>query len=389
MGYKIIPSAPLVHPVFPTSFNMSAGLVQLDPRIRSPIKIKPFRECLIQKCVRHFDINKVGDDTHLSFFEMAGAFEVGDFNDIKTISNIWNFLIKNLRIDSNKIWVTAFNKEIIYDKKIELPENLKKFLFKIAGKHLVYGDKNTNFWTQGGGAEFSDNIKLCGPQVEFFYDRGINKKCKKKNCNPLCPCERFMEIGNCLLIYYYIDPSQNKLAVEKLANPSTEVVIGLERCTSIVEETNDIYKSSLFRRIAKIFDKSQTLNIDQKIIIDHLKSLCFIFSEGKITISKEGRGRVIRTLVRRLLNSFYILDLNQYIYIPKLIQEVMNTYEKGYPEIRTTEKIVENVIFEHELLYKKSIRRGIRNIKRLGILQTDLIWKNFGIPERLAKKILC
>ena len=67
----------------------------------------------------------------------------------------------------------------------------------------------------------------------------------------------------------------------------------------------------------------------------------------------------------------------------------MNTYEKGYPEIRTTEKIVENVIFEHELLYKKSIRRGIRNIKRLGILQTDLIWKNFGIPERLAKKILC
>jgi len=88
LGYKIIPSAPLVHPAFPTSFNMSAGLIQLDPKIRSPKKIKPLKECLIQKCVRHFDINKVGDNTHLSFFEMAGAFEVGNFDEVETVSNI-------------------------------------------------------------------------------------------------------------------------------------------------------------------------------------------------------------------------------------------------------------------------------------------------------------
>ena len=368
---------------------MSAGLVQLDPRIRSPIKIKPFRECLIQKCVRHFDINKVGDDTHLSFFEMAGAFEVGDFNDIKTISNIWNFLIKNLRIDSNKIWVTAFNKEIIYDKKIELPENFKKFLFKIAGKHLIYGDKNTNFWTQGGGAEFSDNIKLCGPQVEFFYDRGINKKCKNKNCNPLCPCGRFMEISNILLIKYFFNRG-GSLTISDLLNPATEAVIGIERCTQITEKVGDIYQTKLFSPLINFF-KDQGLNREIKTIVDHSKALCFILAEEKILPAKNERGRIIRTLVRKLLSSFYILDLRVENYLPKLINKISSMYKISYPEIKKCKTNVLGITYNHEKIYKKTLNNGLKELSKLECVNSNIdkgtfYWEKYGLPPGLFYK---
>jgi len=102
-GYKKIDSAPLVHPAFPTSFNMSAGLVQLDPRIRMPTKSSPLKECLVQKCVRYFDINRVGDNNHLSFFEMAGAFEVVEIN--KSLKGK-TFMNNNSELfDRNKIMV--------------------------------------------------------------------------------------------------------------------------------------------------------------------------------------------------------------------------------------------------------------------------------------------
>ena len=123
-GYKKIDSAPLVHPAFPTSFNMSAGLVQLDPRIRMPTKSNPLKECLVQKCVRYFDINRVGDNNHLSFFEMAGAFEVVEINIEQTILNVWEFLTAKLQINPLNLWITMFDKDIVVDKEISLSDDL-------------------------------------------------------------------------------------------------------------------------------------------------------------------------------------------------------------------------------------------------------------------------
>ena len=199
LGYSLLQSAPLIHPLFPMSFNMSAGLVQLDPLIRGKKKIDLLKQCVIQKCFRYFDLDKIGDDTHLSFFEMAGAFEIGKFEDKETIERLYFFLTNILGINPEKLFITSFDQDQIANKKIVLDSHLKDFLTSLVGERVIYGSEESNFWKQGGGAVFMDNMRLCGPSIEFFYDLG-KKDCTNNKCNPFCSCGRFIEISNTLLI---------------------------------------------------------------------------------------------------------------------------------------------------------------------------------------------
>lgn len=393
-GFKIIPSSPLVHPAFPTSFNMSVGMVQLDYKIRLPKKIEPSEECLIQKCVRYFDINKVGDKGHLSFFEMAGAFEVVDFDYKKTITDTWCFLTEKLDIDPQELWITAFNKDKVVDKTIALPQEVKEFLPSLGAKSIVFGNQETNLWKQGGGVELTDNTRLCGPQVEFFYDQGEDKGCGKKECNPFCDCGRFLEICNILFIAYYIDYNQ-KQTLKKLINASTEVVIGIERTALAIENKSDIFETSYFAPLVKII--SQNLTQDVKIIIDHLKSLTFILAEEKILPTKKDRGKIVRTLIRNLLTSCYVLKLDPQRYLPLLIDEVIRLYQKPYSEIKNAKNRVLEVVFNQEEEYQKTLTRGknqIRryleknNLKKIGPQEKEYFWKNFGVPEKLIEQLV-
>lgn len=169
---------------------------------------------------------------------MAGAFEIIDFDEKKTILDIWQFLTEKLKINPKKLWITAFDKDKVADKTISLSKELKDYLAVLVEDRLVFGNQETNLWSQGGGAELTDNIKLCGPQIEFFYDFGKNKDCDKKSCNPFCDCNRFLEISNTLFIKYYIDFKQEP-KLKELINPSTEAVIGIERVVQIVEQKYD------------------------------------------------------------------------------------------------------------------------------------------------------
>lgn len=145
LGYSILQSAPLIHPLFPMSFNMSAGLVQLDPLIRGKEKVNLLKQCVIQKCFRYFDLDKIGDDTHLSFFEMAGAFEIGKFEDKKTIEGLYVFLTNILGINPEKLFITAFDQDQITDKKIVLNSRLKDYLTSLVGERLIYGTQKLTF----------------------------------------------------------------------------------------------------------------------------------------------------------------------------------------------------------------------------------------------------
>ena len=374
---------------------MSAGMVQLDPKIRLPKKIEASKECLVQKCVRHFDINRVSDKSHLSFFEMAGAFEVVKFNEKQTIVNIWNFLTKELKINPQKLWITAFNKDKVVDKVIALPEGLKEHLVLLVGNRLIFGNQKTNLWMQGGGAKLTDNTMLCGPQVEFFYDLGKERGCGEENCNPFCNCGRFLEISNILFIFYYIDHNK-KSTLKRLVNSATETVIGIERCALITENRGDVFETSYFAPLIKILGETK-LDENIKIIVDNIKSLTFILSEEKILPTRKERGRIIRTLIRNILTSCYILKIDPQAYLPLLIDEVIKFYLKAYPEIRDSKKTVWEIIFNHEKVYQKTLERGKRKIKKylvknkikkIGKKEKEYFWIKFGVPERLIKKLL-
>ncbi len=390
-GFKRIDHESLVHPVFPTSFNMSAGLVQLDPRIRSKNPANPSKEVLIQPCVRHFDIEKVGDESHLSFFEMAGAFEVVEYNKVNTVNLTWEFLTKVLKINPKHIWATVFNKDVVAGREIDLETELKDFVTKTANGQVVFGNKETNLWEQGGGADLRDNIKLCGPQVEFFYDQGVNQNCQNPNCNPFCKCGRFLEISNILFIEHFIDYSKEPVLGD-LVNKSTEVVIGAERCAKIVEGVESIYLTSYLKPLVDLIAPTGELNENIKIIADHIKSLLFILAEEKIVPSKADRGRIIRTLIRRLLSSMYAQGLNPQELLPKLRHQVVQMYAKPYPHLSDGVTTCLEVIFDHEKEYKVTLEKGARKIAKVvkakglaNLTEEDLraFWEIHGFPKKL------
>jgi len=374
---------------------MSAGLVQLDPRVRSKKKMKPGRECLIQKCHRHFDIKKVGDSSHLSFFQMAGAFEVQKFNEIKTIEYLWNFLTKILEINRKKVWITAFKKDRIAGQEISLSSKLEDYLEELASGRLIYGQKETNLWSQGGGAKLVDNLRLCGPQVEFFYDLGRDKGCGRKNCGPFCDCGRFREISNTLFIKYAIDYSGENPRLVEIVNPSTESVIGIERVTQIAEQKDDLFKISHFWPLVETINRG--LNEEVKIIVDHMKSLCLILGEKKIKPGKRDRRRIIRTLIRQMLTSFYVLKVDAQKLIPQLIDQVVDMYEEDYPAVRSCKKRTLEIISFGEEKYQKTLEKGRRIIRRflekkgrnkLLEKEKEFFWKQFGVPKKILESLL-
>lgn len=386
LGFKIIPSAPLVHPAFPMSFNMSAGLVQLDPLIRSQEKTKPKKECLVQKCFRHFDIEKVGDDSHLSFFEMPGAFEVIDFDESKTVEYLWAFLTKTLGIDPGKIWATTFNYDEIYSTTITQNKEVIGFLKELVESRLVLGNKDTNFWMQGGGIHFTDNMRLCGPQVEFFYQRST----KGTTENPLSTPASFIEIGNSISIKYFVD--YHDMKVKELVNPSTESVIGLERVASVVETNNaNLYETSFFMPATHQLSVSIS-SPEVRIICDHLKALLFLYAEEYIEPGKNGRNRIIRNLIRQILASCYLLHIRPSETIIKIVDDLVATYNQSYPEIINGKSRVLDTIFEHEQKYRKTLLRGKRQvdaymtkngITEVGEKEMTYFKERLGIPPKL------
>jgi alanyl-tRNA synthetase len=388
LGFTTIPSAPLVHPAFPLSFNMSAGLIQLDPQIRSKTKTPPSKQCLIQKCFRYFDLDKIDDDSHLSFFEMAGAFEIAQFDESKTIENLWNFVVNVLEINPDKIWITIFTKDQVADKTIETSKGLYETCLNLVGKNrLIKGKSETNLWKQGGGAIINNNLRLCGPQVEFFYDLG-------KNYDK----ERLLEFSNTIFIKYGIDTNQEPTLIE-LQNPASESVIGLERIAWITEKTKDIYQISNIKPILNVVTDQFPITTNKnetKIIVDHIRALTFILSEEKIMPGSNGRKKIVRVLIRQLLTSMLILKLDVKKLIPQLINEVIKIYSTNYPEIAKSKSETADFILDYyQKVFHVSLEKGKRRINAYLVknkIETitpeirDKFKIDFGVPEKLQPK---
>ncbi len=375
-GFAKIKSAPLIHPAFPLSFNMSSGLVQLDPQIRSPQKVSSQKQCLVQKCVRYFDIPRVGNTTHLSFFEMAGAFEIGEFNEAETVLNLWNFLTQVLKINPKSLWLTMFDQDETCGVKVKLNGELRRLCEKLTekGKRLTLGGVETNWWQQGGGADLKDGLRLCGPQVEFFYNGSL-------------------EIGNIIFIKYGINTSGESKLIN-LVNPSIEAVIGLERVLQAVEEKNDIFETLAFKPFLPILSVRK-INEDVSIIIDHIKALSFIFAEEKILPGRNGRRDVVRNLLRQMLASLYVLKTDAAKAVPALIQETVKIYGGFYPELKNCEKEAAKLILDYEKNFSSSVLKGKRrmeayleknNIKKISQKDRDFFRVSFGLPEKLQKR---
>lgn len=366
--FKILESAPLLHPSLPMTFNMSAGLIQLEPIIRGKQKITNKKLVLIQDCFRHFDLNKIGDHHHSSFFQMPGAFEINDFNVRKVLEKIWVFLTDQLMINKDNIWVTTFKGDEIRDFHFKKDQaSIDFWEEKGVGERLILYGREHNFWLQGGGFEGAEETRHCGRTSEIFYDLGKNVGCKRKTCKPGCPCGRFMEISNNLFITHFWDWSKEKFFLLKI--PVSETVIGLERIAAVVENKKSIYKTYYFRPLMDLVSMKVKSNINQaekivnsRIVCDHIKALTFLFSEGAPPPGKNGRERIIRKLIRNLLTRLITLDIDSKDILPLLIDNIIKTYPSN-KKLKGAKQKTLDIIYEHETVYRKTINRALRRIK--------------------------
>lgn len=394
LGAEVQKSAPLIHPLFPRSFNMSAGLVQLERELRSVKKIAKQKRVVVQKCFRHYDIDRVAKNSHLSFFEMGGYFEIGEIDRTSLINNLYSLLVNIYRIDPNKLWVTTFAggdyEGYPLPRDSEVYERWRQLLPN--PEHLVELGVDDNYWVQGGGTIVAGTSKLCGPQTEVFYEMKTAPCAKGELCMPNCECGRFMEISNNLLITHKIN---SELQITKLLNPAIESVVGIERLCAVVEGKSSVFGTAdLDYRDGFGFEGTED-SYRAARIIDHLRALYFIVPELKLKQVRNSRTRILRGVVRELLTDIYMLDFETKTIVEKVIAKIARQYEGRYPTSQQNIESVLGYLYSQEKDYLQVLEKARVAIQaymdryKLTELDQSLyenFWMRYGIPVELQTK---
>jgi alanyl-tRNA synthetase len=380
MGYQSLPRAPMIDPSIPMSFVMSAGLVQVENSLAKSSNRGGNQYVLVQECFRHFDLEKVGtDDIHLSLFEMPGAFVFGPDGKSGTVRRMWTLATSVLGLEKEHIWSTYFNGGQVLDDN--LPEDIEtRNAWRNSGipeNHIVGLGTDHNYWIQGKGIDDASISKKCGPNTELFYDRGIERTCSK-DCKPGCKCGRFVEFSNSLFICSEI--SRNSKSIQPLDNPFTETVIGTERVSMIRQKAASVFDTREFRPILDTLREYSNYEISsesliaqsEKVIVDHLRALFFLISDGAPPPGKNGRERIIKMLIRRVITRLLVLGINTMQCIPLLTISVSKTItEKNQEE----KERVGSLLIAY---FQKEFQRFIKTIERGKSQLIQILDKNNG-----------
>lgn len=369
LGYKLIPGSSLLDDTVPMSFVMSAGMVQFE-RL-SDEKRNSNKFVLIQNCFRYFDLERIGSsNTHLSLFQMPGAFEFGPVNRRRTISKIWKLLINAYGLNPNRLWVTYFAGDTI-DGQILSADSETALAWQEAGmpvNRIIGLSAKYNFWSQTRESVGPKSSRKRGPNSEVFFDRGTEYRCSDQ-CLPGCDCGRFVEFLNALFITWQFDPKTRKLI--PLKEPFVEIVIGLERVAMLLQGKESVYEIvSIDPLIQQLRCFSKPLSIEiigletkkfEKILVDHLRALLFLIADGAPPPGKGGRARLMRILVRELLTSQRLLGISDSGFLRSMILVALELY----PQFLFVQKPLLTYISDEKDRYEKTVEMGMYDLEAL------------------------
>ena len=381
-GHIIIPSAPLIPENDPSVLFTTAGMHPLVPYLLGQPHPEGKRLTDYQKCVRTNDIEEVGDNRHLTFFEMLGNWSLGDYFKEESIKMSYDFLTKELQIPSEKISVTCFAGDDDCERDIVSAEAWKKA--GIPEERIYFYGKDDNWWIAGEEGP-------CGPDTEMFYDTG--KPACGPDCQPSCDCGKYVEIWNNVFMEYFKD----KKGYSKLKQRNVDTGLGLERITMILQGKETPFDTELFK---PIMDKLEQLqNVDsiesRRIIAEHLRSSMMIIADGGKP-SNLDRGYVLRRLIRRMIRHINKLqiDLNE---LSTLIEINVENLKELYPELEKNKKMIIRVIIEEKNKFVKTLEKGEREFKKqvakLGdtkIIPGEIVFKlydTYGFPPEVTKEL--
>lgn len=352
-GHRVVQSASLVPEKDPTLLFVNAGMVPFKNLFLGDEKRDYQRATSCQKCVRaggkHNDLDNIGKTLrHHTFFEMLGNFSFGDYFKKDAVAFAWEFLTKTLNIDTSRMWITVYQDD---NDAAELWRQVG-----VQGERIVRLGEKDNFWSMGDEGP-------CGPCSEILYDLGEHVGCRQPDCKVGCDCDRFLEIWN--LVFMEFDRSADG-QMKKLPRPSIDTGMGLERITSILEGKIGNYDTDLFVPILKrledisgrVYGQDGKADIAMRVIADHARGATFIVNDG-ILPSKEGRGYVLRRIIRRALRYGKKIGIGKEFFYD-LTKTVVDLMEDVYPEIRNNHPYIVRVIKGEEERFMETLSTGMK-----------------------------
>ena len=381
-GHVVIPSAPLIPENDPSVLFTTAGMQPLVPYLLGEKHPEGTRLTDYQKCVRTNDIEEVGDNRHLTYFEMLGNWSLGDYFKEESIAMSFEFLTKELQIQEEKLSVTCFAGDEDCPKDTVAAEALKKA--GILVDHIYFYGKDDNWWIAGEEGP-------CGPDTEMFYDTG--KPACSSQCQPSCDCGKYVEIWNNVFMEYFKD----KNGYSKLKQRNVDTGLGLERMAMLLQGKQTPYDTEIFKPIMEKLEELQKVdNIEsRRIIAEHLRSSMMIISDGGRP-SNIDRGYVLRRLIRRMirhLNKLQI-DLNE---LSTLIDLNVENLKEMYPELEKNKQLIKEVMLGEKDKFVKTLSHGEKEFqKEIGKLdKTKIIpgqvvfrlYDTYGFPPEVTKEL--
>ena len=383
-GHKIIPSSPLIPENDPSVLFTTAGMQPLVPYLLGEKHPEGKRLTDYQKCLRTNDIDEVGDNRHLTYFEMLGNWSLGDYFKEESIQMSYDFLTKELGIPAEKISVTCFAGDEDCPR-----DELTASCWEKAGipkERIYFYGKDDNWWIAGEEGP-------CGPDTEMFYDTG-KPKCSE-DCQPSCDCGKYVEIWNNVFMEYYKKDGK----YTKLEQKNVDTGLGLERMTMLLQGKQTPFDTELF---SPVMEKLQNLakNDDiasRRIVAEHLRASMMIICDGGRP-SNLDRGYILRRLIRRMtrhLNKLQI-DLNE---LPNLIDLNIETLKEMYPELQDHKQEIKDVIVAEKDKFMKTLNNGerefnkaINRLKNQGINKIDgktifNLYETYGFPPEVTKDL--
>ena len=351
--HEIVPSSPLVPGNDPTLLFTNAGMVQFKEAFLGEEKRARPRATTAQRCVRaggkHNDLENVGyTSRHHTFFEMLGNFSFGDYFKREAIQFAWELLTREFGLPAEKLWVTVFEDDdeaaSIWLNEIKIdPERFSRL-----------GEKD-NFWAMG-------DTGPCGPCSEIFYDHGPEVEGGPPG-SPEEDGDRYIEIWN--LVFMQFDRASDG-SMKPLPKPSVDTGAGLERLAAVLQSVHSNYEIDLFQSLLKdaseLTGEKNLENTSLRVIADHIRSCAFLVVDG-VTPANEGRGYVLRRIIRRAVRHGYQLGVED-VFFYKLVPALIRVMGDAYPELEARQQFVEQVLREEEKQFARTLDNGMAILER-------------------------
>ena len=381
--HEVVDSSPLIPVNDDTLLFTNAGMVQFKDVFLGSEKRPYKRATTTQRCIRaggkHNDLENVGYTLrHHTFFEMLGNFSFGDYFKEEAIKLAWNFLTNELNLDKERLWISVFRED---DEAAEIWSSI----IGIDPERIVRLDEEDNFWSMG-------DTGPCGPCSEIYYDHGEQYEGTPPG-SPGDEGDRFVEIWNLVFMQFNRDA---KGELTPLPKPSVDTGMGLERVAAVMQGVNSNYETDLFLNLIKASEEviQSPGEASHKVIADHIRSVSFLIADG-ITPSNEGRGYVLRRIMRRGIRHGYKLGAKK-PFLYSLVEPLVKEMESAFPMLASNQKQIEEIIHNEEKKFLETLDKGIEILEKeisnmdSKVIPGDVVFKlhdTFGFPFDLTADI--